>query len=375
MANEGFCPALLDHMEVIAGRAYPGNKATAQGFFLSLLNSVDQPEAISGVISQDGHIKTLQYEYSVRATVGQVANTISCDNTYTHAKKVTSVTLPYISYINVYFPDDTIRQYCNEASAMTSTPGGQPTKVMNEVLRGLYNAANAIYASTETNLTTAMAPKFGLNKRTNTQTPTLNIPLTGTSNNLSEGHYVILSDAVRHEFCASPIVVGNGKFTNWDLANRAKALSFNQSGVDYSQMMDALGYQYYNSQITASTWGADEIGVFDQGSVHFVQHLENRGSFSGQRGVDFFGRFVDNRVQCWTPGGYQNVELDMHVRYLPCPTAVANGYSGGTTTYQRGWLVSLYHTYGLFTIPTDAYDGADVLSGNNGTLNYGITNN
>ncbi len=372
MAN-GFCPAILDNLEMIAGRAYPGNKATKQGFLLSLLNSVDQPMAVSDVLSQNGHIKTVQYKYKVRSVVGQVSDSLSCDNNIVDSYKQTAVTLPYQAQITTFFNDETVRQYCNETSAAV-TAGTPPTQLMSVVLEGILSSMTGLYAKMETDLTTSMATQFGLNKRTNSTTPTLNLPLTGTSNNLSEGLYALLSDAVRHEYCANPVIVGSGLFTNFHLGQMAKAFGLNQSGVDAGMMAEALGYAYYNSQIAATTWGSNEIGMFDAGAAHLVQYNRNKGAWVGDKGASWFARISDPRVQCWTPGGYQNVEFDLQVKYLDCPQSVRNDYTGVTSTYDRGYLVMVSTSYGLFVNPTDAYDGQDVLAGQNGTLNYAITN-
>lgn len=372
MAN-GFCPAILDHLEMIAGRNYPGKKATAQGFLLSLLNSVDQPQAVSDVLSQDGHIKTVQYKYKSRSVLSQVSDSLSCDNNIVNSYKQTTVALPYVAQLTTYFDDETVRQYCNETSRIV-TAGTPPTRLMQEVLDGVLTNMNGLYAKIESDITTAMSTQFGLNLRTNSTTPTLNLPLTGTSNNLTEGIYALLSDAVRHEFCDKPVIVGNGLFTNFHLGQMAKAYGLNQSGVDAGMMAEALGYAYYNSQMTATTWGANEIGMFAPGSVHFVQYNRNKGAWVGDKGPSFFGRITDPRIQCWTPGGYQNMEFDIQVKYLDCPQSVRNDYTGVTSTYDRGYLVMVSTSYGLFVTPQDAYDGQDVIHGQNGTLNYTITN-
>jgi hypothetical protein len=65
---------------------------------------------------------------------------------------------------------------------------------------------------------------------------------------------------------------------------------------------------------------------------------------------------------------------DMQLKYYDCPTTVTNAYTGSSQSIDRGWVLILSKNYGYFPTPTDAFDGADVLHGNNGTLRYNITN-
>jgi hypothetical protein len=67
------------------------------------------------------------------------------------------------------------------------------------------------------------------------------------------------------------------------------------------------------------------------------------------------------------------------VKYIDCPedlgANITNGYiAESSISGARGTLLIVKKRYDLFTVPTNAYDGADVIQGQNGTLRYAITN-
>ena len=67
------------------------------------------------------------------------------------------------------------------------------------------------------------------------------------------------------------------------------------------------------------------------------------------------------------------------MKYIDCPedlgSNLANGYiNEASISAARGYVLLIKKRYGLFTTPTDAYDGADRLAGSNGSLRYSITN-
>jgi hypothetical protein len=119
--------------------------------------------------------------------------------------------------------------------------------------------------------------------------------------------------------------------------------------------------------------------MFSEDSAHYLEYLQNVGAWAGTRGNSTFSTIIDPRMQCWSEGNtLGNVRWDMQVRYADCPEDVANfitsGYKNVNTISGRGYLVRIYKYYDLFVTPTDAYDGADVLAGSNGTLRYSLTN-
>jgi hypothetical protein len=367
----GYCTALLDHLGALEGIQYPGSKVTKQGFLQYLLNQTARPNIITKDGYSNGHRRTVNLKYKQRSTEARVSTTEDCDVDMVPAFKETSASISQYNQLNIHIPDDTIRQYCEDASK-TVAIGGAPTPMMAEHLDSILSVMNGLYAKMERTLTTSMGTQFGRNARSASAAATgVNIPLTGTSHNLQDGLARILADCEINEICDTPAFVYNGNFQMYDIERRTGALSFNQSGVNGSVVMP---YDSYFSRITASTWGDNQLGVFAPGAVHLLEDLRNVGAFAGTKGAVWKGTFADPRVQCWGANGYQNLEFDVMFKYIDCPTTVTAGYAGGATTLNAGWVLTIGKYYDLFVTPSDAYDGSDAIVGQNGTLRYTIQN-
>ena len=368
----GYCPAILLHLQEVAKQNYSGSKVTIQGMLAMLLAQPNRPNVIEQGGFTNGHNRPVNIKYKPRTVLAQTTDTASCEIDLVPAYKETTVSVDKYAGIGIHVPDSVVRQYCQDASNMV-TLGTPPTMLMNEHLDSILHAMNGIYARMETALTTQMALTFGRNVRSGLTDTTINFNDDGTVNLFSEGMSRILADSEISELCGPYNIVGNGNFHVWDLQNRFGAMNFNQSGIN-SGPMSSWYERFYLSQITASTWGANDIGVFGEGSVHLIQDIKNAGSFGGRHGAVEKTVITDPRVQCWAPGGFENLKFDLKVKYLDCPTELTNGYSGGTQTYQEGYALFIGTNYGLFVQPTDAFDGADVAAGQNGTLRFSITN-
>lgn len=378
MAN-GYCEALLLHLDSIAGSNYPGQKVTVPGFLNMLVSQPDRPSPIQDGY-QGGHYRTVNVKYMPRTTINQVSTADTCAVDVIPAFKETSVSVNNIAQTAVWVPDDTIRQYCEDASA-TVAIGAPPTQMMQQHLSSVLHAMNGIYQKMENVLTTSMASSFGKHKATGSASAvTLNIEQDQSINDLTAGITKLLMDAEANEFCGSPYIIGalGGLMHAYDIQKKYRGLA-PTDGWNPQALADASGYQFFASGQTGSTWGANNIGLFAPGSVHLIERLDNVGSFAGQRGASTFTTIVDPRTQCWTPNGLGNLSFDLQVKYIDCPedlgSNITNGYiSEASVGAARGYLLMIKKRYGLFTTPTDAYDGADALAGSNGTLRYNVTN-
>lgn len=378
MAN-GYCEALLLHLESIAGQNYPGQKVTVPGFLNMLLTSPDRPSVLNDANS-GGHYRTARVKYMPRTTVSQVSTTDTCAVDVIPAYKEVDVTVDNIVQTGVWITDDTIRQYCEDASRTVAI--GQPaTQLMREHLSSVLHAMNGLYQKIENVTTTTMASNFGKHKATGTATAvTVNIEQDASINDLGTGLTKLLMDAEANEFCGNPVIVGalGGLMHAFATQYKYRGLA-PADGFDPLGMANAMGFTFYGSGQTGSTWGAQHIGMFSPGSVHLIERLDNVGAFAGQRGASFFTTITDPRVQCWTPNGLGNMQFDLQVKYIDCPedlgSNITNGYIAESgITGARGTLLLIKKRYGIFTVPTNSYDGADVLQGSNGTLRYAITN-
>jgi len=376
MAN-GYCEALLLHLDSIAGENYPGQKVTIPGFLNMLVTQPDRPTPIQDGYS-GGHYKTVNVKYMPRTTVNQVSTADTCAVDVIPAYKETSVSVSNIAQTGVWITDDTVRQYCEEASR-TVAVGLPPTQLMTEHLRSILHAMNGIYQKMENVLTTSMASSFGRHVATgNNSAVTVNITQSGDNNVLTAGMIKLLTDFAANEGCGTPNFVGalGGLMHSYAIQKQMNALGMG-NGVDYGAL--TTDFQFYASGQTGTTWGAQHVGMFAPGSVHLVERQDNVGAFAGQRGSSFFTTIVDPRTQCWTPNGLGNISFDLQVKYVDCPedlgSNITNGYiSEASVASARGYLLLIKKRYGLFVQPTDAYDGADRLAGVNGTHRYVMTN-
>ena len=367
-SGQGFCEAILLHLDQIAGQNYPGKKVTIPGFTQMLLDQPNSPTAIQEGFT-GGHKRGVRVKYSTRGTVAQVTTTDTCSVDVQPLFKEVDVTIGNFVKKGFWIPDDLMRQYCEDASRFVSI--GQPaTPIMNQVLEYLLEGMNSLYQKQEQVLTTAMASASGKHVGTGAATAV---------NDLTAGVLKMLTDAETNEFCGAPLFVGalGGLMHAYDLQRRNRGL-YPGVGLDNAGLLDASGFKFYASGQTGSAWGAQHVGMFAPSSVHYLEYLQNVGSWAGNRGNSTFATIVDPRTQCWSPMGMSNVRWDLQVRYADCPEDVENfissGYINANTISGRGYYVSVSKYYDLFTTPTDAYDGADRLAGGNDTLRYSLTN-
>lgn len=376
--SQGFCEAILLHLDTIAGSNYPGRKVTVPGFTQMLL---DQPIAYTPIQQgfEGGHKRGVNVKYSTRGTISQVSTTDTCSVDVQPLFKEASPTVDNFVSVGIWIPDSQMRQYCQDASR-TVMVGAPPTPLMAQTLDFVLGQMNSLYQKQESVLTTEMASAFGKHLATGSATAVaVNIEQDGNLNDLTAGVLKMLVDAQSNEFCGTPKFVGSlgGLMAAYDLQRKYRGL-YPGVGVDNAGLLDNSGFKFYGSGLTSSTWGAQHVGMFADDSVHYLEYLQNVGDWAGDRGNSTFTTIVDPRVQCWGTNGVGNVRWDMQVRYADCPEDVANfissGYINANTISGRGYLVRIYKYYDLFVTPTNAYDGADVLAGSNGTLRYSLTN-
>ena len=375
MAN-GYCEALLLHLESIAGTNYPGKKVTVPGFLNMLISQADRPFAAANV---GGHYKDVRVKYMPRTTVNQVSTTDTCSVDFVPAYLETTVSVNNVAQTGVWVSDDVVRQYCEDASR-TVAVGVPATPMMNEHLNSVLHAMNGIYQKMENVLTGAVT--WGDHVATGSNAAvTVNIEQDGTLNDLGTGLTKLLMDAEANEFCGAPYMVGplGSKMHAFSLQNKYKALAPGE-GFDPAMMAANSGYAFFASGQAAATWGnANALGMFAPGSAHLIERLDNVGSFAGQRGSSFFTTIIDPRTQCWTPGGLSNVQFDLQVKYIDCPDDLGRLNGGGAIDptgldAARGYALIIKKRYALFQTPTDAFDAGDRMAGSNGALLYTITN-
>lgn len=356
----GYCEAVLLHLKSIAGDNYPGTKVTPPGFTKMLLDNPDRPQAI-GEAFTDGHKRSVRIKYKTRSVISQVSTSRSCDYNIVPAYKETTASVNQFVQIGLRIDDDTIRNYCKDASSTVAV--GQPaTQLMAEHLDSIQHAWNGLIAKMDTVLLTSMTAQFGVNMRTGlTTSTTINISKDLQIQSLNQGLIQILADYEDNELNGTPLVVGSGNFRNFARLQRFKQQDF--SGINTAAEMNE--FVFYNDTKAATIMGTNQIGVFAPNTVHLIEYMQNVGGFAGMKGSSTFGTMTDP---------YTGTRWDFQFKYYDCPTTVTNAYSGTTSTIDRGWVLLISKNYDLFVNPSDAFDGADVLHGVNGALRYTINN-
>lgn len=374
MAN-GFCPSILMQLSEIAQCNTPSFKITPAGFLQKLLE--DKPSLQLLTLSDgNGHQKDVRYKYKKRIVPSQTSTTDDCNVNYIPAWLEAQLATTNFRKIAFFIDDETMAKYCADASR--SVMVGQPsTALMQEFMTDIMNSVNGLVGAINQDLLTLQAIKFGVNVVTGTNTAqTVNIPKDATQFDLSSGLTKILSDASENEFCGNIDIVGNGTMNAFAIQQAVACC--NAAGIDMSKF---TGFRWYNDLYSKAAWGTNQVGVFSQGSVGMIDIVRYQGFRAGDKGVSkFFTMALP--VQCPNcNGGYDQLEIDAQLKYFDCPQDIESECDG-TVPINRGHVLILSKTFGLFNIPSDAYQneavysdcGTDRLSGNNGTLRYNITN-
>lgn len=374
MAN-GFCPAILRQVREIAQCNTPAFKITPAGFTQKLLE--DKPSMQLLTLSDgNGHQKDVRLKYKKRILPSQTSTDDTCNINYIPSWLEMALATTNFRQVAFFIDDTTMAKYCADASA--SVMVGQPsTPLMQEFFTDVMNSVNGLIGAINQDLLTLQAIKFGVNVVTGTNTAqAVNIPKDATQYDLNTGITKILADASVNEFCGQIDIVGSGIFNNFNIQQLVSCC--NAAGVDMSKFS---GFRFYHDLYAQAAWGANQVGVFSQGSVGLIDIIRYEGFRAGDRGVSQFFT-MDLPVLCPNcNGGYDSMTIDAQLKYFDCPQQIESECDGDVPI-NRGYALILSKTFGLFNIPSDAYQneaiysdcGTDRLSGNNGTLRYTITN-
>lgn len=372
---DGFCPYILGQLAEITACNTPSYKITPAGFLRMLLENKPAVELLQ-LDNGNGHLRDVRYKYKKRAVPSQTSTEDNCDITYIPRWLENSLATTNFRKAAFFIDDETMARYCADASATVAV--GQPsTMLMNEFMKDIMNTANALIGAINQDLLTLQAVNFGRNQVTGSNAAqTVNIPKDATQYDLSSGITKILADAMENEFCGSINLVGSGIMNNFQIQQLVSCC--NAAGVDMSRF---TGFNWYHDLYAKQSWGTNQVGVFSEGSVGLIDIIRYRGFRSGDRGVSQFFT-MPLPVECpQCNGGYDGLVFDAQLKYFDCPQDIESDCDG-TVPIDRGYALILSKTYGLFNIPSNAYQnesvyddcGTDRLSGNNGTLRYTITN-
>jgi hypothetical protein len=368
MAN-GYCPALLAHINSIAECASPGRKLTPAGFVKMLLNfqnSLVNP--INNVSDPNtGHVRTQTVKYRKRPLASDVKDEEDCEVDVVPAWLEWNIPGWIYREFSFFLSDEEIQKYCNEASN-TVNAGKPATPFMQEHFDYFVSAANAILTSVNEALVTEMATQFGENVTIGSADgKVINIAQNPTFV-LDDGLVALLQDLRENEICEDIAIVGGGLYSNFDLARIAACC--NSAGFDLSQF--SVPKFYFDKQ-TQPIWGANSIGVFSFGSAKLLSRNRYVGAFAGQKGTSYFFTMpLPVNQYCCLDDNLSDLVFDVQMRYFDCPTTI--DINGTPTPIARGWQVIVSKNFNLWVTPTDGYNAGDPLENTNGTLKYYVMN-
>jgi len=365
----GFCEALLMHMKFVAGENAPETKVTASGFLAAALEKGVQAQPIGDpftLTNVNGHIKDLRLKYYQRTTPAQMQTSDSCDIDLLPAYDEITIDSTDVVKFAIHLDDETIARYCDEASRSVAV-GDAPTPFMQEQLAVIMSSMNGFIGKIDQTLLSSVT--WGVNQVSgNNNATTVNFNDDVTVNLVTEGWTKIMQDYEQNEGHGRPIVVGSGisaAFRHQLLAGVTNMAQVNNNAL-YS-MLD-----YYLDLHSASSWGANQFGVFQPGTFGLVELNEYVGFRAGTKGTS---TFFNAALPLMLPGAGEiprMLNIDFQFKYNECITEATVGYE--TETINRGWTLIMKKNFALWQIPNDAYQAADRLTGNNGSLRYTATN-
>jgi hypothetical protein len=372
----GFAPALLTHLQGLMQANYSGIKITPSGFLKAAIEhnptlrvaSVDG-QGLTGpgmkISTGRGHIKNVTVKYLPRITPSQVVTEDNCENDIGFQYTESTIAAPSFAKLGFQLEWGFVEAY-EEAASNPANIGVPSTGVLKELEDQLMHCVNGLINKIDQDLLAQVA--FGTNVVTGDALPkNININKDGSVFDLSDGVTEIISDAQENEFVGDLILVGNGLFNKYEIARGAGAIGLNGAGLNRGSQG---GYSWYFDINSASVLGANRVAAFAKGAFGFVDIDRYVAWKSGPFGNSHFAQIL---LPVESGGGNViTMPFNLQIIEKDCPAEAYDGYQ--TRDMGRGYTVLLSKAYGLWQAPTNAFQASDRLTGNNGSLNYLITN-
>jgi len=382
MAN-GFAPNLLMMLAAIFEGKAPAKKITPPGYLNMLLKN-GTPVVVSTAKSDaSGHVRDVKYWYRQPGKKGSSATSDNCDVDAKPSRLEGSIPSTLYRKRTLIFEDDQIAQYEQEASGIIKPATNGTGKIMlltpdnfqgmlKEIYDTIIEQCRGLIADINDDLLTTQVSAFGVNAVTgNNSAVTVNFPLSTASNPLTSGFTKLISDARNNEFnLADAMIVGSGLIDNYMIQHLANAKSTDQSGLNSAAL--TLASNYFFDIDAASAWGSNQFGVFDKGSVQFLEVNRFVGFKAGVRPGSIFFNAPLPLVDAFGDPAISKMNFDFQIRYVDCPQSIE--IDGTPTSVGRGWIVTIGKSFAQVNLPDDLYQTGDRLEGNNGTLRYTATN-
>lgn len=361
---KGFVPYLLTHASQIFANQTPSSKITPPGFLQMLL--ANKPAGMqvinSSTMDSGGHVRGVKIKYRPRGIASDVKTTDTCDVDIVPEYQEADVPALSFRKIGIKIDDDVIRKY--EAEASKTVAIGQPaSQLMTELYNAIIEQMNGFIGSIDSSLLAAQAAAFGKNAVTGSNATTA-ISFSNTNQiNYTDGIVKLLSDIQENEFYGKTNIVGSGIISAFAMASQFQKAA-NQAGYDPS----LFNLKIWNDVQAKTAFGANQFGVFAENALGLIEVDRFVGSFAGLKGGSYFFTMPIPLAVSGVADELGAMNVDCQLKYVDCPTEVVNG--GVTTTINRGWVLIVSKSFGLFNMPADMFAATDRLTGNNGTLRY-----
>lgn len=362
----GFCPALLKHITE-AGMTDPNTKIPKLGFLQMILCCMDGSVQLAD--GQDaGHTRDLTVWYRDRVSLDNVTDTDpGCDTAFSRQRKELTLPAVHSQYAQEYFDLNEIRKYCSDASDPVSF--GR-TRVMRDIYDRILGLVAAVIRKVDADLVASMSTQFGVNLTTGTTAAKPIVYDPASAAGYTDIIRTILLDAEENELCDAPCIVGNGTITALELEKQI-ALGMNSAGLDIRALYNMLP-RIFSDKNTKTSWGANQFGVFDKGSLALInapQYVNNFDLDIANTKMFNYG-FPAAEYQC-PQDCLDAFDMDVRITEIDCPRTIT--LNGVATPVGPGYLVTVSKSYALFVKPGTVYAAGDPLAGVNGTFSYEVT--
>ena len=368
MSSYGLALPVYLTMQQVFRSSNPELKLTPRGYLDYLLHN-NKPTILSDTIDdRSGYIRDVKVRYRKRMGLGRTVTTDDCSIQGGIGRFEMTLPSTLFRKFALFFPWSVIEKFSEDALAMRNLPNSTPpTQVMQIVIDDFQQALNGILGDINDDLLSIQAASFGKNAVNSLNTPkTFNIPLSTTTNDITQGFTMLMADAMANEVVPDFIgaaFVGSGLINNFYLKQ------------DYDPAKTPKIPAFYYDPRAQAKWGVNQFGLFERDAVQFVNICRFRGAAkSGRFGTSKFGTMKWPVRDSFGGTGLSDFEFDFQVRELDCPTDDMVIGGGDPQAVGRGVVFDLMASYQQVNIPADAYEDTDPLTGTNGTFRYTATN-
>jgi len=355
MTLTGIAQALLTNISQIAGINDPQYKISPVGALKMVLENNAVKDVINMAGLQSGQDTVIKVRAMQRGLESAVSDVDDCETTIAPAFVEHEITKTLFSKIGIFLSDPLLRTFEAQAAANTAAVGNGGAAIPTVLYELILTNAQSLIQSIDRKIVTAINGGWGINAVTgDANAQTINLASTPTSD---DGMVKIVMDAEANEVVGDLMIVGSGIIRGFEALDKLK------TGTDEGGF-GALGLKVYNDPKTASIWGANSFGVFQKGSVGFVDWQKYAGTYGGQKGTSLF--FTIPVPALLANGELTTIVFDAQLQYKDCPIYA----EGGSLVAPRGWVLELSKSFGVYVAPATMFAAGDPLAGVNGIFKY-----